>query len=204
VPAVHHLVQRAAALAATGRRTVLGIAGPPGAGKSTLATAIVEALQGRCVLVAMDGFHLADDELRRLGRLDRKGAIDTFDAAGYVHLLRRLRDQAEEVVYAPVFVRDQEQAIAGAIPVARGVPLVVTEGNYLLADGPFREVRDLLHETWYVEADDDIRRERLVARHVRYGRSAEQAERWVDVTDEPNARLVERTRAMADLVVRMP
>ena len=201
VPA--ELVERAAALAAGPGRSVLGITGPPGAGKSTLAAALVDALGGRAVLVPMDGFHLADDELRRLGRADRKGAPDTFDAAGYVHLLRRLRQRDDDVVHAPVFRRELELAEAGAIPVPRDVPLVVTEGNYLLLDGPFAPVRDLLVQCWYVDVDPDLRLARLLARHERHGRTPAAARRWVGVTDEPNARLVESTRARADVVVRL-
>ena len=202
-PDLPELVRRATALAGRGR-ALLGVAGPPGAGKSTLAAALVAALPDRAVLVPMDGFHLHDDELDRLGRRDRKGAPDTFDAAGYVHLLRRLRERGDDVVYAPRFLREQEQAVAGAVPVPREVPLVVTEGNYLLADGAFAPVRDLLHETWFVAVADAVRRRRLVARHVAHGRTPEQAERWVAHTDEPNARLVQATRARADLVVRLP
>ena len=152
----------------------------------------------------MDGFHLADTELDRLGRRDRKGAPDTFDAAGYVHLLRRLADRVDDVVYAPVFRREREQAEAGALAVPRDVPLVVTEGNYLLLDGAFAPVRGLLTECWYVDVDPTLRRERLVARHVRHGRSQADAEAWVDRSDEPNARLVEGTRDRADLVVPVP
>lgn len=197
------LVQRATRLAEAGPRAVLGITGPPGAGKSTLAQAVVAALAGRAVLVPMDGFHLAGSELQRLGRHDRKGAPDTFDAAGYVHLLQRLRERSDEVVYAPVFRREQELAEAGALPVPAAVPLVVTEGNYLLSDGDFRRVRDLLTESWYVELDGAVRRARLIARHVRHGRSPDAAEQWALGTDERNAVLVETTRARADLVVRL-
>lgn len=162
------------------------------------------ALGERAVLVPMDGFHLADAELRRLGRAERKGAPDTFDAAGYMHLLRRLAERRDEVVYAPVFRRESELAEAGALPVPASAPLVVTEGNYLLLDGPFAAVRDLLTACWYVEVDPDVRRGRLVDRHVRHGRGAQQARDWVEHTDEPNARLVEACRDRADLVVRLP
>jgi pantothenate kinase len=199
--ALDDLVRRAAALVPAEGRALLGITGPPGAGKSTLAAALVAALPGVAVLVPMDGFHLADEELDRLGRRDRKGAIDTFDAAGYVHLLRRLVDRTDDVVYAPVFVREQERAVAGALPVPRDARLVVTEGNYLLADGAFAPVRGLLTECWYVDCPD--RRERLVARHVRHGRSPAAAEAWVARSDDVNARLVEQTRPRADLVVRL-
>jgi pantothenate kinase len=197
------LVERAAALADRPGRAVLGVVGPPGAGKSTLAEALVGALGDRAVLVPMDGFHLADTELRRLGRADRKGAPDTFDAAGYVHLLRRLVERADEVVVAPVFRRELELAEAGALPVPRAVPLVVTEGNYLLLDGPFGPVRGLLTECWYLDVDPVLRLERLVARHERHGRTPAAARSWVERSDEPNARLVEATRDRADLVVRL-
>ncbi len=197
-----HLVERAAALGAGAGRAVLGVVGPPGAGKSTLAEALVAALGERAVLVPMDGFHLADSELRRLGRADRKGAPDTFDAAGYVQLLRRLVAQDDDVVYAPVFRRELELAEAGALPVPRAVPLVVTEGNYLLLDGPFAPVREVLTECWYVDVDPDLRLERLVARHERHGRSRAAALQWVEQTDEPNARLIAATRERADLVVQ--
>ena len=151
----------------------------------------------------MDGFHLADTELRRLGRSDRKGAPDTFDAAGYVHLLRRLVEGGDDVVYAPVFRRELELAEAGALAVPSAVPLVVTEGNYLLLDGAFAPVRELLTESWYVDVDPGLRVERLVARHERHGRTRTAAVKWVGRTDEPNARLVQATRDRADLLVRL-
>jgi pantothenate kinase len=197
------LVERAAALAVPGGRALLGLTGPPGAGKSTLAAALVGALGDVAVLVPMDGFHLADPELDRLGRRQRKGAPDTFDAAGYVCLLRRLRDRDDEVVYAPVFHREQEQAVAGELAVPRTTPLVVTEGNYLLTDGPFAPVRELLDECWYVDLDPEERLSRLVARHMAHGRSPEQARDWVLGSDERNALLVSGTRSRADLVVRL-
>ena len=185
-----------------GERWVLGIAGPPGAGKSTLAAALVAELGPDAALVPMDGFHLADAVLAALGRADRKGAPDTFDAAGYVALLERLRRRDEDVVFAPAFRRELELAEAAAIAVPRSVRVVVTEGNYLLADGPFAPVRDLLDECWYVEVDDDLRRRRLVARHVGHGRTPDEAQAWVDATDEPNARRVAATRDRADRIVR--
>ncbi|MFF3458758.1 nucleoside/nucleotide kinase family protein [Streptomyces sp. NPDC002730] len=198
-----HLLFRAQALAAQGRRVVLGIAGPPGAGKSTLAAHLVDSLDGLAVLVPMDGFHLAQAELRRLGRAGRKGAPDTFDAAGYAALLARLRAPAAgATVYAPAFDRALEEAVAGSIPVDPDVPLVVTEGNYLLHDeGPWAQVRPLLDEVWYLEIDDAVRVRRLVDRHVRFGKQRPYAERWVHESDEPNARLVARGRGRADFVV---
>ena len=152
----------------------------------------------------MDGFHLANRELERLGRRDRKGAADTFDADGYVELLRRLRDPGEELVYAPEFRRDIEEPIASAVPVPREVPLVVTEGNYLLVDsGGWRRVGPLLDETWYLDPPEDVRIERLVARHVAYGKDPAAARTWSLGSDQRNADLIASTRDRADLIVRI-
>ena len=143
-------------------------------------------------------------ELERLGRADRKGAPDTFDAAGYVALLRRLRAREDAVVYAPEFHREIEQPVACAVPVPRETPLVVTEGNYLLvADGDWAGVRALLDEAWFVEGDEDRRRELLIARHVAFGKSPAYAREWVLRSDERNAELVASARPRAELVVRI-
>ena len=185
-----------------GGRKILGIVGPPGCGKSTLAAALLELLGDDAVAVPMDGYHLANVELARLGRAGRKGAEDTFDSAGYVSLLRRLKDQqANEIVYAPEFRREIEEPIANAIPVFPETQLVITEGNYLLFDhGHWAGVSELLDEIWYVDIDHSVRRERLVKRHMHFGRSQSAAEDWVANTDEPNAVRIEATKHRADVL----
>ncbi|MFT3849790.1 MAG: nucleoside/nucleotide kinase family protein [Propionivibrio sp.] len=185
-----------------GGRKILGIVGPPGCGKSTLAAALLELLGDDAVAVPMDGYHLANVELARLGRAGRKGAEDTFDSAGYVSLLRRLKEQqANEIVYAPEFRREIEEPIANAIPVFPETQLVITEGNYLLLDhGHWAGVSELLDEIWYVDIDHSVRRERLVKRHMHFGRSQSAAEDWVANTDEPNAVRIEATKHRADVL----
>ncbi|MFD9609732.1 nucleoside/nucleotide kinase family protein [Streptomyces sp. NPDC059083] len=195
------LVARARGLAGAGERRILGIAGAPGAGKSTLAGRLVDRLDGAAVLVPMDGFHLARAELERLGRAGRKGAPDTFDAAGYTALLARLRT-AGTTVYAPAFDRALEEPVAGSIPVPPEVPLVITEGNYLLHDeDAWAAVRPLLDEAWYLDLATTVRVPRLIARHVQYGKDPSHAEHWVHTSDERNARLVALGRDRADLVI---
>ena len=195
-------LERIETLTRNGRRAVLGLVGSPGAGKSTVAAALVEAMKGRAQLLPMDGFHLAQVELERLGRAHRKGAPDTFDSEGFVALLERVRGQRDEIVYAPEFRREIEEPIAGAIALLPQTPLVVTEGNYLLLEeGPWAKVRALLDEVWYVDVDDEVRRRRLVERHMRFGRSEQAAIDWVESTDEPNARLIAQGKVRADVVI---
>ncbi|WP_330285870.1 nucleoside/nucleotide kinase family protein [Streptomyces sp. NBC_00576] len=210
-PTFDELLGRARALVRDDRRAVLGVAGSPGAGKTTLAERLVRALNGDgapwVAHVPMDGFHLADVELDRLGLRDRKGAPETFDAAGYAALLRRLREDragagAGEIVYAPGFERVLEQPIAGAVPVFPSARLVVTEGNYLLlSDGSWERVRDQLDEVWFCALDEAERVRRLVARHEEFGKDHDTALAWVRGTDQRNADLVAATRDRADLVV---
>lgn len=197
------LLERARTLLVGGQRRLLGIAGTPGSGKSTVAGLLAHALGAQAVVVPMDGFHLANRELARLGRQARKGAPDTFDVAGYQALLRRLRDQgADETVYAPYFEREIEEGIAGAIAVPADVPLIISEGNYLLmSDGPWQATAALFDACWYVDVSAATRRRQLVQRHMRFGRSEAAAHAWVDSTDEPNAQRVEQDRQRADLII---
>lgn len=203
-PTVDDLAARARALADTrGARVLVGIAGAPGAGKSTLAAALVALLGDRAALVPMDGFHLSQHVLELLGRAARKGAPDTFDAAGLAALLHRIRT-AEGPVYAPTFDRSLEQPIAADTLVPASADIVVVEGNYLLlGDGEWASVREMLDEAWFIRIPTSTRLARLVDRHRRYGRTRAEAEAWVDTVDEPNARVIETSAAGADLVVEL-
>jgi pantothenate kinase len=197
------LVTRASSLM-TENRAILGICGPPGAGKSTLTERLVNAVGA--IHIGMDGFHLAQVELSRLNRTERKGAPDTFDAAGYVNLLSRLKSNpANETVYAPLFRRDLEEPIACAVPVSPETRLIVTEGNYLLLpEIPWNKVRPLLTESWFLAPDEELRRQWLQKRHMSYGRTPEEAMERVFGSDERNAVLINATRSRADLIIPTP
>ena len=197
-------IERAAALT-DGGRAVLGIAGCPGAGKSTLSAAITASV-GSSVVVPMDGFHMLNKDLVRLGRRNRKGAPDTFDVGGFVAMLQRVRHQsAGEILTAPRYDRAASAPVPDAITVAPDVALVITEGNYLLLeDSPWNEVRPLLDEVWFADVDDAVRVPRLIARHIQFGKTPDEAEEWVMRSDEANAALVASTRNRADVVVHLP
>ncbi len=205
------LVEAALALVpsdATGGRAVLGIAGAPGAGKTTLAEALVRAVGERrgpayVAHVPMDGFHLADAQLDRLGLRDRKGAPDTFDADGYAAALGRVRRETRWPVYVPGFERDLEQPIAAALVVEPAARLVVSEGNYLLLPQErWQRARAQVDAVWFVTGDDALRVSRLVERHVRFGKTPDAASEWVHRSDEANAALVAASGTTADRVVR--
>lgn len=196
-------IDRARAMvAARDRRVLLGLTGPPGAGKSHVAALLAANVEG-AVVAGMDGFHLAHSVLTAQGIAERKGALDTFDAAGYVALLRRIRAGEPATIWAPEFRRDLEDAIAGAVAIPPATPLVITEGNYLLVERePWSQIQSLCDEIWYVDQPERLRIERLVARHVRFGRTTQAARlRVTEGADGVNAALVRRSRPRASLMV---
>ncbi|HEY4609874.1 MAG TPA: nucleoside/nucleotide kinase family protein, partial [Ilumatobacteraceae bacterium] len=195
-------VRRAAAMATAGQ-TLLGIAGCPGAGKSTMSAAILERVSSS-VVVPMDGFHMLNDDLVRLGRRNRKGAPDTFDVAAYIAQLDQVRRQDRLPVLAPRYDRAASAPVPDAIIIEPDVALVITEGNYLLLNTPpWDAVRPLLDEVWFVDLDDEVRVPRLIARHIEFGKSPHEAREWVLRSDEANAAVVAATRQRADVVVHV-
>ncbi|MGB2719081.1 MAG: nucleoside/nucleotide kinase family protein [Rhodococcus sp. (in: high G+C Gram-positive bacteria)] len=204
---LEELVELARTLAVPGERRILGLTGAPGAGKSTVAQQLVDALGPElAVLVPMDGFHLANEVLIELGRLDRKGAHDTFDDGGYARLIAAVHDQQPggPIVYAPRFRREIEESIGSSIPVPPTVPLVITEGNYLLMESDaWPAARAMIDEVWFLAPHTRVRHERLVARHEAYGKSHEDAEFWALGSDERNAELIGSTARRADRILRL-
>jgi pantothenate kinase len=186
-----------------GTRVIVGIAGAPGSGKSTFAEWIRQQFgPGQAVVVPMDGFHLGNAIIDGTPLRQRKGAMDTFDAGGYLSLLRRLVRRDEPVVYAPEFRRTLDEPVAASIAVPAEVPLIITEGNYLLMEQqPWKDIRAQLDEVWFVDTPPALRLSRLVERHVSFGMDRQAAEAWAAGPDETNAVLIQATRPAADRII---
>lgn len=188
---------------ADGSRLLLGVAGAPGAGKSTFSASLADFFgPGAALVVPMDGFHLGNAVIDGTPLRQRKGAPDTFDVGGYFSLLQRLARRDEDVVYAPDFRRSIDEPVAASIAVPASVPLIITEGNYLLAENPaWQRVRSQLDAVWFIDTPPALRLSRLVERHMVFGMDRPAAEAWANGSDEANARLIEATRDRADRVI---
>ena len=183
-----------------GRRRLIAIAGPPGAGKSTLADALVQELGPTAALVPMDGFHFDNDTLEARGLRNRKGAPETFDLEGLSSLLEQL--VRDDEVAIPDFDRVQDKVVGSSIFVRAGHRWVIVEGNYLLLDEP--GWRDLPHH-WdlsvYLDESHGVLEERLVHRWLDLGLTLDDARAWALGNDIPNAKRVAAARLPADLVL---
>ncbi len=194
------------------RRFVLGIVGTPGAGKSTLAEQLAEKINGAvgetgfAVVLAMDGFHLPNAELDARGMRPRKGSPPSYDAKGFVELIRAAREQQAdgEPIGVPAYCREIHEPVPDAFSIQPMCGLVIVEGQYLLLDEPpWADIKGLLDEAWYIDLDPETSMARTKARHERGGCTAEQAQRKIDGNDRPNARLIETTRPRADRIVTL-
>lgn len=191
-------------LAVRGQRHLLGLAGEPGVGKTTLAALLAADLGSDAVAVSMDGFHLAQTELERLGRANRKGAPDTFDSWGFLALMNRLTTNSDPAVYAPEYHRDLHNPVAGAIRVEKRIPLVIVEGNYLLLPTrPWGLARQMFDQIWFLQSNQELRQSRLINRHIAFGKTQDRARQWALGTDERNAATVRAQIDRADAVIQL-
>ncbi|MSO25916.1 MAG: nucleoside/nucleotide kinase family protein [Candidatus Nanopelagicaceae bacterium] len=186
-------------------RIIIGVVGKPGAGKSTLTSYLLDNLvKDKAVLVPMDGYHLSNKLLAEHGSSDRKGAYDTFDATGFSELMKRIKFDLKSDIYFPIFHREVEESIVAEGVVLKDTKLVITEGNYLLLDKyGWQDISSFITESWYIEINDNLRWERLMARSIRYGRSPESAHAWTHGSDEVNAKVVESTKNRADVILNL-
>lgn len=192
-------------LAGQSPRTLIGIVGKPGAGKSTVVEEIQKRFDSNTVsIIPMDGFHLSNEELISLGRRDRKGAPDTFDVKGFTSLIKRVKINHNIDHKFPIFHREIEASIADEGAVPKESRVIVIEGNYLFStDHNWDGLFPMLNHTWFIEIEDEIRIERLIARHIRYGKTPEEAETWSRGSDETNARFIGLTAHRAENLIKL-
>jgi len=185
-------------------RFVVAIAGPPGAGKSTISGRLQQMLpQGSAIVVPMDGFHYDDVILNARGMRARKGAPETFDFAGFKVLLQRIRAREPEIAI-PVFDRNMELARAGAAIVTPESKFVLVEGNYLLLDeAPWRDLAPLFDFSIFIDVDRAVLERRLMQRWDEHGKTEAESREWIASNDMPNIDRVLGARRQADMVLRL-
>ena len=190
--------------AAASTRTIIGIVGKPGGGKSTLSKFLLKGMDSTLVsVVPMDGFHLSNKVLKELGRSDRKGAQDTFDVNGFKTLIERIKLDNVDPIYYPIFDRSIEESIAAQGVVYPSTRVVIVEGNYLMHDGDgWQEISPLLDQSWYAFLEEDIRISRLISRHIAFGKDPESAKAWAKGSDQVNAELIEAGVGRCDFLIR--
>ena len=192
-------------LESQGPRSIIGIVGKPGAGKSTVVLEIEKKFTPNEVsIIPMDGYHLSNEALIELGRRDRKGAPDTFDTAAFISLITKVKNSPQLDHRFPIFHREIEASVEDEGLVPTSAKIIVIEGNYLFSDEHnWSGVFPLLDHTWYIEIDDEIRMQRLIARHIKYGKTPAAAEAWSRGSDEANARFIEKTSHKAENKIRI-
>ena len=182
-------------------RFIVALAGPPASGKSTLAAGLAARLSPGARVVPMDGFHYDDAVLDARGLRARKGAPATFDAMGFLHLLRRLRDEDEVAI--PIFDRSMELSRAGAEIIGPDDRILIVEGNYLLLDeDPWRQLTPLFDLTVFLDVPEAELIRRLTVRWQHHGREDQAARDWIATNDLPNALTVLTRSRPAEITLR--
>lgn len=185
------------------KRTLFGIIGEPGAGKSTLVEEIKAKFPtNELAVLPMDGFHLSNKVLIENGIRHLKGAPQTFDSRGFVALLNRVRTVVDQNIYIPVFHREIEESIANESVITPEVKVVIVEGNYLLyPELGWGGVQELLDSSYFINISQEVRLERLIARHEKYGKTPEEAREWSLGSDEANAEMIRSTKVRATNII---
>lgn len=188
----------------SGSRKIIAVSGPPASGKSTVAEAVVTSLTAigkTAALVPMDGFHLGNALIEKAGTLARKGAPETFDADGFVHLISRIAS-GTDTVYAPVFDRSRDIAVAGAQLVPNNAEFVIVEGNYLMLNAaPWDQLRQFWTLSVAITVPMDVLEQRLMDRWAHYGMASDEALIKVQGNDLRNAKMVLHNSAPSDLML---
>lgn len=188
-------------------RYLLGLAGAPASGKSTFSAQLVDGINRKlnkdiAVVVPMDGYHFSNEVLDQMGLKPLKGIPSTFDAQGFVDLIKRLKSETNKSVFAPLFDRSIEASIENGIEIANHHEIIVSEGNYLLLnEKPWNELSNLFDEIWFIDATEEKLMPRLLARHKECGRNPEESKAKIESTDLPNAKLIDDTKSRADRVI---
>lgn len=182
-------------------RILVAVAGPPGSGKSTLAENLAERLGPSAAVLPMDGFHLDNATLRQMDLFDRKGAPETFDASGFVALVRELRSNKD--LFYPTFDREADSTVPRGGQIGKQTNVVVVEGNYLLLDNPpWSELADLFDLTVSIDVDRDVLETRLIKRWLDHGLSEADAEARALSNDMRNVEFVTNNSRASDFVIQ--
>jgi len=198
---VDHIIRRSD----SSQRFIIAIAGPPGSGKSTLSEQLVEMLKTRSIqshIISLDGFHLENSILKRLGLLDRKGSPSTFDVPAFIQVMKRLAAYESDVAI-PKFDRKKDISIERASIVSTKDRILIVEGNYLLLNNKqWAELQDIWDETVFINPGMGVLKKRLIDRWLFYGMDNESAQNRAFRNDIPNAKNVIENSLPANILIK--